>query len=91
MTEDAQDFCFYDLDYDETARRLRSFKLNEKKVEKRRALAGFFANTTHRLDIGAMEAQHHYRLRDEQEKYFAMMKGAMGADRQRNWSESGKT
>ena len=38
-----------------------------------------------------MEAQHHYRLRDEQEKYFAMMKGAMGADRQRNWSESGKT
>ena len=38
-----------------------------------------------------MVAQHHYRLRDEQEKYFSMMKGLMGADRQRNWSESGKT
>ena len=38
-----------------------------------------------------MEAQRHYRLRDEQEKYFSMMKGLMGADRQRNWSESGKT
>ena len=38
-----------------------------------------------------MTAQHHYRLRDEQEKYFSMMKGLMGADRQRNWSESGKT
>ena len=38
-----------------------------------------------------MLAQHHYKLRDEQEKYFNMMKGIMGADRQRNWSESGKT
>ena len=37
-----------------------------------------------------MTAQNHYKLRDEQEKYFAMMKGVMGADRQRNWSELGK-
>jgi hypothetical protein len=37
-----------------------------------------------------MTAQNHYKLRDEQEKYFAMIKGVMGADRQRNWSELGK-
>ena len=52
--------------------------------------SGFFANTTHGVDFDPMAAQNHYKLRDEQEKYFAMMKGVMGADRQRNWSELGK-
>ncbi len=37
-----------------------------------------------------MTAHDYYKLRDEQEKYFSMMKGIMGADRQRNWSELGK-
>ena len=84
-------YCYYTLDYSETTRILKSFALNEKKVSRKRREAGFFANTTLGIDAGPMEAQHHYRLRDEQEKYFAMMKGIMGADRQRNWSESGKT
>ena len=44
-----------------------------------------------RLYGDMLKAQHHYKLRDEQEKYFSMMKGIMGADRQRNWSESGMT
>ena len=64
--------------------------LDDKKVEKARKEAGFFANTTHGLDIDAMTAQRHYSLRDEQEKYFSMMKGILGADRQRNSSELGK-
>lgn len=87
----ARAYCYYTLSYNETTRILKSFVLNEKKVSKKRQLAGFFANTTLKINATPMEAQHHYRLRDEQEKYFHMMKGLMGADRQRNWSESGKT
>lgn len=83
-------YRFYKLTYDEKARILRSYVLDEKKVANARREAGFFANTTHGLDIDAMTAQRHYRLRDEQEKYFAMMKGILGADRQRTSSELGK-
>lgn len=83
-------YRFYDLEYDEKTRLLKSFKLNNEKVKRAKRESGFFANTTHAVDFDAMTAQNHYKLRDEQEKYFAMMKGAMGADRQRNWSELGK-
>lgn len=83
-------YSFFKLIYDETTRILSSFELDEKKVTKARREAGFFANTTHGLDIGDMEAQHHYCLRDEQEKYFAMMKGILGSDRQRKSTELGK-
>ena len=83
-------YRFYDLVYDGETRKLQSFSMNEKKVERARRESGFFANTTHGVDFDAMTAQNHYKLRDEQEKYFAMMKGIMGADRQRNWSELGK-
>jgi hypothetical protein len=83
-------YRFYDLQYDEKTRILKSFKLNDDKVKRARRESGFFANTTHGVDFDAMTAQNHYKLRDEQEKYFAMMKGVMGADRQRNWSELGK-
>ena len=84
-------YCYYKLEYTETTRLLKSFTLDEKKVSRKKREAGFFANTTMRIKADPMTAQHHYRLRDEQEKYFSMMKGLMGADRQRNWSESGKT
>ena len=84
-------YCYFKLDYNETTRLLKGFSLDEKKVDRKKREAGFFANTTLQIDADPMAAQHHYRLRDEQEKYFHMMKGLMGADRQRNWSESGKT
>ena len=84
-------YCYYKLEYNETTRLLRSFSLDVKKVERKKREAGFFANTTLKIEADPMIAQHHYRLRDEQEKYFSMMKGLMGAGRQRNWSESGKT
>ena len=84
-------YCYFKLDYNETTRLLKGFSLDEKKVDRKKREAGFFANTTLQIDADPMAAQHHYRLRDEQEKYFRMMKGLMGADRQRNWSESGKT
>ena len=84
-------YCYYKLEYNETTRLLKNFSLDEKKVSRKKRDAGFFANTTLRLNADPMTAQQHYRLRDEQEKYFSMMKGLMGSDRQRNWSESGKT
>ena len=56
-----------------------------------RMFAAFFSIITHRLDFSAMETYHHYRLHDEQEKYFHQMKGQLGFDKQRNWSEDGKT
>ena len=83
-------YRYYQLTYDEETRILKSYVLDEKKVANARREAGFFANTSHGLDIDAMTAQRHYRLRDEQEKYFAMMKGILGADRQRTSSELGK-
>ena len=84
-------YCYFKLDYNETTRLLKGFSLDEKRVDRKKREAGFFANTTLQIDADPMAAQQHYRLRDEQEKYFRMMKGLMGADRQRNWSESGKT
>ena len=83
-------YRFYDLVYDGETRKLQSFSLDEEKVKRARRESGFFANTTHGVDFDAMTAQNHYKLRDEQEKYFGMMKGIQGADRQRNWSELGK-
>ena len=42
-------------------------------------------------DKTALEALEAYGFRDEQEKYFNQMNGKIGFDRQRNWSEEGKT
>jgi len=41
--------------------------------------------------MSAMEVLATYNLRDEQEKYFQQMKSQMVSDRQRTWSEEGKT
>ena len=86
-----RDYCYYKVTYDPATMKITSFELNEKKVEKSRMLCGFFAIMTHGVDFGAVEAFRTYGLRDEQEKYFQQMKSQMMADRQRNWSEEGKT
>jgi transposase len=85
-----KNFCYYKITYDKKTREIRSFEVDATKVAKRRLLAGFFASLTHMLDFDAMTAYHHYKLRDEQEKYFEQMKDQMGADRQRCWSEEGR-
>jgi hypothetical protein len=86
-----REFCYYKVAYDPATRVIKSYALNENKVSKARSLSGFFAIMTHGVDYGAMEAFRAYSLRDEQEKYFQQMKDQMVADRQRNWSEEGKT
>jgi len=84
-------FCYFTLEYDAEKRILTGYSRAEKKIERARRHSGFFAILTHGLDWNALEAYGNYRLRDEQEKYFQQMKDQMGADRQRNWSEDGKT
>jgi hypothetical protein len=86
-----QSFCYFKIGYDPVDRVIRSFVVDEKKVGKARLTSGFFAIMSHKLDMGAMEVLCAYRLRDEQEKYFMMMKSQMGGACQRVWSEEGKT
>jgi len=86
-----REFCYYKVNYDPATRVVKSFAINEDKVSKAHRLSGFFAMMTHGVDFDAMVAFRAYRLRDEQEKYFQQMKDQMVSDRQRNWSEEGKT
>jgi hypothetical protein len=86
-----RDFCYYKVTYDPATMVITSYTLDEKKVEKAQRLSGFFAIMSHGVDHTAMETYNTYRLRDEQEKFFQQMKSQMVADRQRNWSQEGKT
>ena len=94
MDDDAsikRNYNWYDVVYNPSDRKLISFSLNEKKVANARKTSGFFGYITLDLDYTALQALDAYGLRDEQEKYFSQMKTQMGFDRQRNWSEEGKT
>jgi len=86
-----RDYRYFDVNVNRGTGLVESFTLDEKKVAKSRRESGFFAITTHKLPLGAMDVYDTYRLRDEQEKYFQQMKDQMICDRQRNWSEDGKT
>ncbi len=67
------------------------YALDDKKVSKARMPSGFFAITTMGLTMDAIETYKHYRLRDEQEKYFQQRKSQLHFDKQQNSSEEGKT
>ena len=84
-------YNYFKISYDPKDRVIKSYELNEKKVERAKQTSGFFAITTHKVDMTAMEVFQSYRLRDEQEKCFQQMKSQMDGARQRNWSEEGKT
>lgn len=80
---------YYRVTCDRATGRMVSYAPDEAAIARARLTAGYFASVTHRIDLSPMEAYHHYRLRDEQEKYFEQMKDQMAADRQRCWSEEG--
>jgi hypothetical protein len=84
-------YSYYHVIYDPATKVIKSFEPNVNKIENARRLSGFFAIMTHGVDYDARQAFRTYRLRDEQEKYFQQMKDQMLSDRQRNWSEEGKT
>jgi len=94
LSDDAsikRNFSYFKVTYDPTTRIIESFVPNETKIEKARNFSGFFSIITHGVDYDAMKTFHTYALRDEQEKYFQQMKDQMVSDKQRNWSEEGKT
>jgi len=84
-------FPYFKLQYDPNERILKSFELNRKKVEKATQTSGFFSIMTHKRDVDTMEIYRTYKLQNEQEKAFQQMKTQMVSNRQRNWSEEGKT
>ena len=86
-----REYSYYKVTIDSDTKMIKSFELNEKKIEKARSLSGFFSIMTHAVDFDAVKTFQTYSLRDEQEKYFQQMKDQMMGDRQRNWSEEGKT
>lgn len=86
-----KNYNWYEVSYDKKDRKLLSFSLDEKKIENVKKTSGFFGYITLGLDYTALQTLDAYGLRDEQEKYFCQMKTQMGFDRQRNWSEEGKT
>jgi len=86
-----KNYNWYEVVYDRKDRKLLSFTLDDKKVSDAKKTSGFFGYITLGLDYTALKALEAYGMRDEQEKYFSQMKTQMGFDRQRNWSEEGKT
>jgi hypothetical protein len=84
-------FSYYKVILDQDKNTIKSYNLNDNKVSKCKKHSGFFSIITHGVDFDAMKTLQTYRLRDEQEKYFQQMKDQLGADKQRNWSEEGKT
>lgn len=91
LREAREEFRFFRLEVEQETRRLTGYGLDTARVEAAKRLSGFFALLTLGLDWDAKTTLSHYGLRDEQEKYFQQMKDQMVADRQRNWSEEGKT
>ena len=69
---------------------VKSYTVNQKKVDAMLLTAGFFASKTIGVDFDPLQAMDNYGMRDEQEKCFALQKGPLGHDRLRTWSEGGK-
>ena len=84
-------YKWFTIDYNPNTRIIKEFTLNEKKASNARRTSGFYAIATLGMDMTAMQTRELYGLRDEREKYFQQMKSQLGFDRQRNWSEEGKT
>jgi len=84
-------FTYYQVTYDAQKNSITGYTRDDKKITKAKEISGFFSITSHKLTMGAMEVLDTYNLRDEQEKYFQQMKSQMVSDRQRTWSEEGKT
>lgn len=85
-----RDYSFFNVELTDEGL-IKDYQLNRKKYDETMLTMGFFASLTLGLDMAAPQAMDAYRLRDEQEKYNQQMKSETASDRQRNWSEDGKT
>ena len=85
-----REYSFFKVELSED-KKIKGYELNKKKYDEAVLTAGFFAIMTLKLDMMPTQAMDSYKLRDEQEKYNQLMKSETASDRQRNWSEDGKT
>ena len=85
-----REYSLFKVDVDGEGK-IKSFTPDKEKFDETIITAGFFASLTLGLDMTPPEAMDAYQLRDEQEKYYQQMKSQVASDRQRNWSEDGKT
>ena len=69
---------------------IKSYEVNQKKLDTMLLTAGFFANKTIGVEFDPLQAMNNYGMRDEQEKCFALQKDPLGHDHLRIWSEGGK-
>lgn len=69
---------------------IKSYGVNQKKLDTMLLTAGFFASKTIGVDFDPLQAMNNYGMRDEQEKCFALQNGPFGHDRLGTWSEGGK-
>ena len=84
-----RDCDLYDITFD-AGHRVQAFSVKEKKVAARKRTMGYIAMLVNGMEKDASSAWRTYSLRDEQEKYFSDMKGAMLDGRNPAWSEKGK-
>lgn len=80
-------FNYFKVKRDPNTNVVLSYEADQKRISKNVNTFGFFVIVTHALDLSAAEALTSYGLRDEQEKYFAKLKGQIDGDTQRSWSE----
>ena len=66
---------------------VKSYEVNQKKLDTMLLTAGFFTSKTIGVDFGPMQAMDNYGMRDEQETCFVMQKGPLGHYCVRTWSE----
>lgn len=70
---------------------LCDYRVNDDELSRQRRTAGFFASISYGVEWDALQAHRSYKLRDEQEKYFARMKGQLDGHCQRAWTESSRS
>lgn len=85
-------FMYHKVSFRETnGTKCLEYVRNVDRLEKERAVCGYFSSLTYKINMTAKESLETYRLRDEQEKYFGQMKDQMCFHTQRCSSEEGKT
>lgn len=84
------DYPYYNVTLTKKGR-VKSYVLKEKKRDEALKDSGFTAILSHKLNYSPIEVLNEYATRDEQEKYFQQMKSQMVSNRQRTWSEEGRS
>ena len=81
-------YKYFDIEFENNT--IKSYKKRDNKIIKEQTSFGFFAILTIGIDYDAKQTLDAYKRRDEQEKYFNLMKSYFNGCTQKNSSEDGK-